>query len=278
MSQILNDPLFLLQIIAALGTTGFIAGVMAGLLGVGGGIVIVPVLYFLFQLFGTSADAAMHVAVGTSLATIIGTSISSVRSHHKKGGVDWLLLKRWAPGVVIGVIAGTVLAAFLKGQTLTIMFSILALLVAIQMLLSKAGGHLSEGLPGQPLEFICAFIIGSISVMVGIGGGSISVPILSTFNYPIRKAVASASGFGLIIAVPGALGFMVSGWGTEGLPVGSIGYVNLLGFGLIVPMTVACAPLGAKIAHSVNPQYLKKGFAVFLFVTSLKMMYSALGL
>jgi len=273
-----SDPLFLLQVLAALAATGCFAGILAGLLGVGGGIVIVPVLYFLFQTFGASADVSMFVAVGTSLATIIATSISSVRSHHKKGAVDWPLLKKWAPGVVIGVVAGTVLASFLQGQVLTIMFSILAFVVALRMLLSKSGAHFADGLPGQPLEFLFAFIIGSLSVMVGIGGGSISVPILSAYNYPMRKAVASASGIGLVIAVPGALGFMVAGWGTPGLPVGSVGYVNLLGFALIVPMTVLCAPVGAKIAHSVNPAYLRKGFAVFLLVTSAKMMYGALGL
>lgn len=278
MNALLDDPVFLFEIIAALATTGAIAGIMAGLLGVGGGIVIVPVLYFLFQLFGTSADVAMFVAVGSSLATIIATSISSVRSHHKKGAVDWPLLKRWAPGVVVGVIAGTWLASLLHGHALTVMFSILAFIVALRMLFSKTGGHFANSLPGQPLEFLFAFMIGSISVMVGIGGGSISVPILSAYNYPMRKAVASASGIGLIIALPGAIGFVVAGWEATGLPVGSLGYVNLLGFGLIVPLTVACAPLGAKIAHTVNPAYLKKGFALFLLLTSLKMMYSAFGL
>lgn len=275
MSALFSDPVFLFQIVAALGVTGFIAGVMAGLLGVGGGIVIVPVLYFLFQKFGTSANISMFVAVGTSLATIIATSISSVRSHHKKGAVDWVLLKNWAPGVVVGVIAGTVLASFLHGNVLTVLFSILAFVVALRMLLSKTGGALAKSLPGQPLEFIYSFIIGSISVMVGIGGGSISVPILTAHNFDMRKAVACASGIGLVIAVPGAIGFMVAGWGEEGLPLGSIGYVNLLGFGLIVPMTVLCAPLGAKLAHTVNPSYLKKGFAVFLLLTSIKMMIGA---
>ena len=275
MGALLSDPVLLMQIGAALAATGFVAGVMAGLLGVGGGIVIVPVLYYLFQQFGINADTAMFVAVGTSLATIIATSISSVRSHHKKGGVDWALLRKWTPGVVIGVIAGTVLASYLEGNVLVILFSILAFIVALRMIFSSNGGHFAEQLPGQPLEFIYAFIIGSLSVMVGIGGGSISVPILSAYNFPMRKAVACASGIGLVIAIPGAIGFMVAGWGVEGTPPGSIGYVNLLGFTLIVPMTVLCAPLGAKIAHTVNPAHLKKVFAVFLLITSIKMMMGA---
>ena len=163
----------------------------------------------------------------------------------------------------------------LHGNVLTILFSILAFVVALRMLISKTGTQVAEKLPGQPLEFIYAFIIGSISVMVGIGGGSISVPILTAYNFPIRKAVACASGIGLVIALPGAIGFVIAGWGAEGLPLGSLGYVNLLGFGLIVPLTVLCAPLGAKLAHTVNPAYLKKGFAVFLLITSIKMMIEA---
>lgn len=272
----LDSPEVIIQIILALSVTGFVAGVMAGLLGVGGGIVIVPVLYFLFQHFGTSPDIAMFVAVGTSLATIIATSISSVRSHHKKGAVDWPLLKSWSIGVVVGVIVGTFVASKLDGHALTVIFSIIAFIVALRMLFNKQGGHIRDGLPGQPLEFIFAFIIGSLSVMVGIGGGSITVPILTAYNFPMRKAVACASGIGLVIALPGAIGFVISGWGVENLPFASLGYVNLLGFVLIVPMTVLCAPLGAKIAHSVNPVYLKKGFAVFLLFTSVKMMFGAL--
>jgi uncharacterized membrane protein YfcA len=275
LSAFFADPFFTFQIIAALTLTGIIAGILAGLLGVGGGIVIVPVLFFLFQKFGTTSDMSMFVAVGTSLATIIATSVSSVRSHHKKGAVDWGLLRRWAPGVVIGVIAGTILASFLKGQVLTIMFAILAFAISLRMFFSSVRTHLAESLPGQPLEFIYSFIIGSLSVMVGIGGGSICVPILNAYNFPMRKAVACASGIGLVIALPGAIGFAITGWGAEGLPPGSFGYVNMLGFGLIVPLTVLFAPVGAKIAHAVNPDYLKKGFALFLFITSIKMMLGA---
>ncbi len=276
MNFVVSDPVLVFQIIAALTATGIAAGIIAGLLGVGGGILIVPVLYHLFLLFGIDADVSMFMAVGTSLATIIATSISSVRAHHKKGAVDWVLLKKWTPGVVIGVASGTWLASLLEGSILVIMFSILAFFVALRMLFSGNATHLAEQLPGKPLQFVYAFFIGSLSVMVGIGGGSISVPILTAYNFPIRKAVACASGIGLIIAVPGAIGFMVTGWGAEGTPPGSIGYVNLLGFALIVPLTVLCAPLGAKLAHTVNPSYLKKGFAVFLLITSVKMMMGAL--
>jgi uncharacterized protein len=273
---LLSNPVLISEIIAALMVAGFIAGVLAGMLGVGGGIVIVPVLYFVFQLFNVSPDIAMFVAVGTSLLTIVATSLSSVRSHHKRGAVDWDLLKAWAPGIIIGDIAGTYVASLLNGHVLVVMFAILAFLISLRMFFSSNTSYIKDGLPGQPLEFIYSFFIGSLSVMVGIGGGSITVPILSAYNFPIRKAVACSSGIGLIIALPGAIGFMITGYGVEGTPPGSIGYVNLLAFALVVPMTVLCAPLGAKIAHSVNPLYLKRGFALFLLITSLKMLSKAL--
>lgn len=273
---LLSDPMFLMQIIAGLLLAGFFAGVLAGLLGIGGGIVIVPVLYFLFQEFGISADVAMFVAIGTSLAIIIATSLSSLRSHHKRGGVDWDLLKSWSPGVIIGVIAGTYIASLLNGNMLVILFSILAFCISIRFLFFSKSASLSNKLPGQPLESIFTFLIGSLSVMVGIGGGSFTVPILTAYNYPIRKAVACSSGIGLLIAIPGAIGFIVAGWGAEGTPPGSIGYVNLLGFALIAPMTVLCAPLGAKITHSISPHYLTKIFGIFLLATSIKMMTQAL--
>ncbi len=266
------DPALLVQIVIALVITGVIAGLLAGLLGVGGGIVIVPVLFFLFQTIGVDGDVAMHVAVGTSLATIIATSISSVRSHHRQGAVDWTLLRRWVPGIVGGVVIGTVLAAHLSGHILTLIFAIFAFLVALRMLFSKTGGYVVDGLPGLALQLFYSLVIGIVSVMVGIGGGAMTVPILNAHNYPMRKAVATASGIGMVIALPGTVGFIVAGWTVQNLPPFSWGYVNMLGFLLIIPLTVLCAPWGAKIAHSVNPTYLKRGFAVFLLVSSVKML------
>lgn len=267
------DPWFLAALVAALLGTGVVAGVLAGLLGVGGGIVIVPMLYHLFTLLGVDEAVRMHVAVGTSLATIIPTSISSIRAHHRRGSVDVALLKRWGPAVFAGVVAGTVVGTGVKGAVLTGVFAVVALLVAANMAFRKEGWTLRDHLPSRPVQAVLGVLIGGISVMMGIGGGTLSVPILSAFAYPIRRAVGTAAALGLIIGVPGAIGFLASGLGAEGLPPGTFGYVNLIGFALIVPCTVLAAPLGARIAHAIDPRKLRAAFAVFLFLTAARMIY-----
>jgi uncharacterized membrane protein YfcA len=268
-----STPL-LIGLILSLAATGVIGGILAGLLGVGGGIVIVPVLYNVLPFFGIEDDVRMHIAVGTSLATIIPTSISSARSHYKKGAIDVALLKSWGPWIFAGVIGGTAVASVADATVLTSVFAVLALIVAANMTFRPDNLHVSSSLPRAPFKQLIAVFIGWFSAMMGIGGGTFSVPILTLFNYPIRKAVGTAAAIGLIIAVPGTIGFLISGLDVAGLPVGNIGYVNILGFLVIVPMTVLCAPIGAKIAHTINTGLLKKTFAFFLFITSLRMFYS----
>ncbi len=268
------DPVFYISFIVALLCTGAVAGVLAGLLGVGGGIVIVPVLYNLFPLLGIQDTVLMHLAVGTSLATIIPTAIMSARSHHKKGAVDVELLKTWGPMIFIGVLVGGYLGANAKGWMLTLVFAVIAILVSLNMAFKKENMHLAEKLPTGPLRALLGFIIGGFSVVMGIGGGTLSVPILTAFNYPIRRAVGTASAIGFIIAVPGTISFILSGIGHADLPPGSYGYLNLFGFACIVPATMLMAPVGSKIAHTINPSMLRKAFAFFLFVTSMRMFYS----
>ncbi len=260
----------------ALLATGLVAGIIAGLLGVGGGIVIVPVLYYMFTALGIDADVLMHVAVGTSLATILATGTSSARAHWKRGSVDLDLLKRWWWAIALGVIAGATLAGNISGGALTMIFGVVALAVSANMLLRKEGSALAEKLPGSPFKEIIGFVIGGISVMMGIGGGTLGVPILTLFNYPIRKAVGTAAAIGLIIAVPGTLMSIWFGLGVEGRPPLSFGYVNLIGFLLIIPASTFAAPLGAKIAHAIDPSKLKLIFALFLGFTGLRMIYGVL--
>lgn len=260
-------------LILALAGTGIVAGILAGLLGVGGGIVIVPVLFHLLTFFDVGDDIRIHIAVGTSLATIILTSISSAWSHHKKGAIDWNLLKRWGPAIFLGVIGGTWAAGISDATLLTAVFATLALIVAGNMAFRPAGMHLSKSLPGSPFKEMIGGFIGWFSAMMGIGGGTFTVPILTLFQYPIRKAVGTASAIGLIIAIPGTIGFLISGFNAPDLPVGNLGYVNILGFVVIVPMTILFAPLGAHIAHTINTERLKKLFAFFLFITSIRMFY-----
>ncbi|MBV1934542.1 MAG: sulfite exporter TauE/SafE family protein [Parvibaculaceae bacterium] len=252
--------------------TGIIAGVIAGLLGVGGGIVIVPVLFHIFTTLGIDESIRMHLAVGTSLGTIIPTSIRSVRAHHKKGAVDWALLKRWALPMLLGVIVGTVLASYVNGQVLTAIFAVFAIVIAANLAFGREEWRLGDELPSMPAQSGIAAVIGGLSSMMGIGGGTFGVTTMTLFGRPIHNAVATSAGLGLIISVPGAIGFLVSGWAVPGLPPFSIGYVNLIGLALIVPMTVLAAPWGAALAHKISRKTLARAFAFFLLVTSIKMM------
>lgn len=250
---------------------GAIAGMTAGLLGVGGGIVLVPVLWNLFTGLGVDESIRTHLAIGTSLMTIIATSASSVRAHHKRGAVDIALLRSWGPWIFTGVLVGTALAGSLRGPALTLIFASIALVVALYMGFSRPEWRLADRLPEGPPKAMLAGVIGTVSALMGIGGGTLSVPILSLFGYPIHRAVGTAAAIGFIIGIPGAIGFMISGWNTPNLPPLSLGYVSLLGFFLIFPTSTLLAPIGARLAHGLNTRHLKRVFAVFLGVTALRM-------
>ncbi|MBF0306901.1 MAG: sulfite exporter TauE/SafE family protein [Alphaproteobacteria bacterium] len=272
--MIAADPGWLAGFALVLLATGLIAGVVAGLLGVGGGIVIVPVLFHLLGLAGVDPAIKMHLAVGTSLATIIPTAITSMRAHARRGAVDHDLLRLWAPAVFLGVVAGTALAAFwAKGTVLTAVFATVALLVAANMAIRPEPRPVVGGLPGRWAQWALAMVIGGFSAMMGIGGGTLGVPILSAFAYPIRRAVGTASAIGLIVSLPGTIGFVAAGLGHDGLPFGSLGYVNLVGVALIVPASILTVPLGAKLAHSMPVAWLRRAFALFLLLTAGRMFY-----
>ena len=256
----------------ALVATGIFAGILAGLLGVGGGIVIVPVLFFLFQSFGVSPESAMLVATATSLATIVPTSISSIRSHHHKGNVDFELLKRWALFIFIGVLAGSWLVTRVEGTLLTLLFGVIATLSALNMLLRTNKPALFQQLPNSSGQSLMATSVGLFSAMVGIGGGTISVPLLSIYNYPTHKAVGTAAAIGLIISLPGALTMLAIGTTPVDAPVGTFGLVNVIAFACIVPLTVLFAPVGATLAAKLDAGKLKKIFAVVLLITGVRML------
>ncbi|QIG47357.1 sulfite exporter TauE/SafE family protein [Nordella sp. HKS 07] len=262
---------------AALLFTGALGGFVAGLLGVGGGIVIVPVLFYIFTLLGIDEDVKMHLAVGTSLSTIIFTSAMSVRSHWRRGAVDRDMLKRWGIAIFAGVVAGTLLAAQVKGPVLMAVFGAVALLVSLHMAFSKPSWRLADKLPGGVIEQAMASGIGAVSAMMGIGGGTLSVPTLSLFGYPIHKAVGTAAAIGFIIGVPGTIGFVLSGLGESDLPPFSFGYVSLIGLALITPTSILMAPVGAWAAHALPVRGLKLAFAAFLFVTGLRMLWTVFG-
>ncbi|MBA6350586.1 sulfite exporter TauE/SafE family protein [Colwellia sp. BRX9-1] len=256
----------------ALVATGVFAGILAGLLGVGGGIVIVPVLFFLFQSFGVSPESAMLVATATSLATIVPTSVSSIRSHHKKGNVDFDLLKRWAVFILIGVLVGSWLVTLVEGTMLTILFGVIAVLSALNMLFRTGKSALYQKLPNKTGQTVMGASIGFFSSMVGIGGGTISVPLLTLYNYPAHKAIGTAAAIGLIISLPGALTMLTFGSTPTDAPAGTFGLVNLFAFTCIVPLTVLFAPLGASLAAKLDAEKLKKIFAFVLLFTGLRML------
>lgn len=255
---------------------GVVAGVLAGLLGVGGGIVIVPALFYVFVALDYPPETLMHVCVATSLATIVLTSLRSVAAHRKKGAVDDTLLKSWAPYIAIGAVVGVVAADYLKSSALMGVFGIAAFVVAMHMAFGKAHWRIADEPPSGAAKGGIATGVGFLSVLMGIGGGTFGVPLLTLYNVVVHRAVATAAGFGLIISIPAVIGFIISGWGAMDRPPFTLGYVNVPAFAIIVPMTVLCAPYGVKLAHSMNPRPLKLLFAFFLAVTALNMLRKAL--
>lgn len=243
----MHNPLWLAGLALAMTATGLVSGTLAGLLGVGGGIVIVPVLFNVFPLFGIPEAVQMKLAVGTSLATIVPTSVVSARKHHAKGAMDVDLLRSIWPSMAAGVVLGTLLAVRVRGEGLTTVFALVALLVALNMGFTGVEFRVADRVPEGPPRTAMGLGIGSVSAMMGIGGGTLGVPLQSMFGAPIRAAVATASAFGLIISVPATLGFVWGGWGDPRLPPWSLGYVSLVGFALIGPTSIVATPWGGAL-------------------------------
>ncbi len=257
--------------------SAILAGIMAGLLGVGGGIVLVPMLFWLLSFTDFPPELFMHMAVATSLATIMFTSVSSARAHNRRGAVDTNLLKLWAPAMVVGALSGGLVSRYIDAGGLKAIFGFIALLVSVNMARPKPL-VLRESLPENKIVHVAiSGVTGLFSSLMGIGGGTLSVPILSAFSVEIRRAVGTASAFGVVIAVPAVIGFVVSGWGVEGRPPLSLGYVNVAAALVILPFTVGFAPVGARIAHAVETKWIKRVFALFLFITAIRMLLSAFG-
>jgi uncharacterized membrane protein YfcA len=255
---------------------GLIAGLLAGLLGVGGGLVIVPMLVFCFVKQDIQPDVIMHLALGTSLASIIFTSISSFMSHHRRGAVDWTIVKRIVPGILIGTFLGTFVASKLSNGFLKGFFCVFLYAVATQMILNKKP-KASRELPGNVGMFGVGSTIGVASALVGIGGGSLSVPFMIWCNVAAHRAIGTSAAIGFPIAIAGALGYVVNNLHAANLPPYSIGYVYLPALLFIVCFSVLTAPLGAKLAHALPVDKLKRIFALFLYAVATKMAWSLIG-
>ena len=270
------ETMLLIQMGLMLMVIGAFAGVLAGLLGVGGGIVLVPAFFYAFQTLGYDGPQLMQMCLATSLATIIVTSVRSVMSHNKKGAVDWDILRTWAPGIVTGAVLGMLLVAQLRSNTLQMIFGILALIVGLYMGFGRADWRLGQHMPKGIKRAGLSPAVGFMSVLMGIGGGSFGVPLMSLYNTPIHRAVATAAGFGVLIAIPAVIGFLFVPM-LRGAPPLTIGTVNLVAFGIIIAMTLVTAPWGVKLAHAMDPKPLKRVFAVFLVLVALNMLRKALG-
>jgi uncharacterized membrane protein YfcA len=265
----------LLPMLAALLVIGAFAGVIGGLLGVGGGIVLVPAFFYAFGYLGYGGDQLMQVCVATSMATIVVTSIRSVSSHNKKGAVDWDVLKTWGPTLVIAAAAGTFVASLVSSMTLQAVFGVLAGLAGLWMAFGRDHWRLGAAMPGQPVRSLWAGAVGLFSAMMGIGGGTFGVPLMTLYGLPIHRAVATASGFGVLIAVPAVLGFLFLP--VADAPPYTVGAVNLPAFLVVIGTTLLTTPLGVRLAHAMNPKPLKRAFAIFLTLVALNMLRKVLG-
>lgn len=266
----------LMDILPLLVVTGMGAGLLAGLLGVGGGIVIVPVLFFVFQTQEMSSVDAMKLAIGTSLMAIVPTAMSSVLAHHRKGNVQWALLRDWTPWMLLGVLMGVTLLVNVTSHLFTVLFAVIASWVAWRMFWGKTTA--AAQMPAPWIQRVAATATGSLSVMVGIGGGTIGVALLTRFGVAIHQAVGTAATFGLIIALPGALVLLVvPSTFASPVPAGTWHAVNWLALICIVPLTVLFAPLGVKLGQMMNPALLKKVFAAVLLITSIRMFLQVVG-
>ncbi|WP_010135427.1 sulfite exporter TauE/SafE family protein [Ochrovirga pacifica] len=262
---------------------GAFAGLLAGLFGIGGGLIIVPVLIYIFTAQDVPQAALTHISIGTSLATIIVTSSSSLRAHHKKGGVNWSVWKHMAPGLILGSLIGAAVASVIHGKSLQTVIGTGVFLVGLKMLFLKnktlEKNDFSK-LPSPVKQTFLGALIGTVSAIFGIGGGTLTVPLLSNYGFKIQHAVGTSAACGLPIAVSGAIGFMIFGQFIhpsvkEALPDGVLGFVNLYAFVCLSLVSFFTAKGGAKIAHALPATTLKKGFAVLMLIVGIKLVLSA---
>ncbi|WP_336974375.1 sulfite exporter TauE/SafE family protein [Sphingobium aromaticiconvertens] len=256
---------------------GLFAGFAAGIFGIGGGFVVVPALFIVLPLLGGTHDAIAHVAIGTSAATIIVTSIRSLLAHAKRGAVEFEILRTWAPWIILGDGVGVLLAGHVDGKVLTMIFAIGVFCMSLNFLVPKLGGKvISDTMPGGIARVGIAGGLGTFSALLGIGGGTIAIMVMTLCGRSIHRAIATASGIGTLIAIPSAIGFALIGLKETGLPWGSLGYVNVPATLAIASMSVLTAPLGVAAAHNLPAHILKRVFGVYLVIIAVIMLKNAL--
>ncbi|AMA55104.1 sulfite exporter TauE/SafE family protein [Bradyrhizobium sp. CCGE-LA001] len=265
--------------------TGALSGFLAGVFGIGGGAILVPVFYECFRIAGVPLEVRMPLCVGTSLAVIIPTSIRSFQAHYKRGAVDMTILRAWWLPIVIGVVAGSVIARYAPERLFKIVFVAVAYSAAARLILAREGWRFGEDLPKGPLMRAYGFCVGILSTLMGIGGGLFSNLLMTFYGRPIHQAVATSSALAVLISIPGALGYIYAGWpaaanypAVAALQVPfALGYVSLIGAVLVMPMSLVTAPLGVKAAHAMSKRTLEVAFGVYLFIVGSRFVLSLVG-
>ena len=265
----------LVWLAVAVMAAGVVTGLLAGLFGVGGGAVIVPVLFEVFRLLGVPEEIRMQLCVGTSLAIIVPTTVRSYRAHRAKGLVIQAVMRSWAVPAVIGVAAGSVTAAFAPAQVFELAFVVIAGVIAAKLLVGRETWVLGRSLPGRAAMTGCGFIVGLASSLMGISGGSLATMMMTLYGVPIHNAVATSAGLGVPITIAGTLGYLIAGLPHQAqLPPLSVGFVSVIGVVMIAPISSWIAPLGARLAHALPRRRLEIGFGLFLIAASLRFVVS----
>jgi uncharacterized membrane protein YfcA len=278
------DPTQLIELALMLVAVGALAGFFAGIFGIGGGAILVPVFYECFRLAGVPLEVRMPLCIGTSLAIIIPTSIRAYRAHHARGAVDMEILQIWWLPVVIGVIAGSITARYAPERLFKIVFVGVAWSAAARLLLARDNWKLGDDLPRGPLMRLYGFVVGLLSTLMGVGGGLFSNLLMTFYGRPIHQAVATSSALAVLISIPGALGYVYAGWPAAArypdvaalqLPF-ALGYVSLIGALLVMPTSLLTAPLGVRAAHAMSKRGLEIAFGTYLFIVGSRFVISLL--
>ncbi len=260
----------------AIAASGVVSGLMAGVFGIGGGAVLVPVFYQALGLLGVEEAVRMHLAVGTSLAIIIPTSLRSFTSHKARGVVDMELLRSFLIPVPVGVVLASLTAAYLTSEGLRTIFAVITLVVALRLLFNRESWRIGGEIPGNPARGVIGAAIGYFSTLMGIGGGVMNNTFMTLYGRPMHEAVATSSGVGVLIAIPGTLGYIWAGWDAPGLPAGSTGYVNWIAVALIIPIALIVTPWGVRMAHALGKRQLEIAFGLFCVAVSARFFWSLL--
>lgn len=252
---------------------GAVAGFLAGLLGIGGGVVLVPALFFGFTWLGYEEQHVMHMAVATAFAVNVPTALSSVRAHWKKEAVRADIIKKIAPGILLGVFISTYLASRMSGEMMQGIFAVCVMVMALSMLIHPERIRIADHIPKQPWPALSGTVMGGLATLMGIGGAIMTVPFMQIFGVSMHKAVGTASALGLTIAVPALVGYIFIGRDAANLPPFSFGYVNVMAWIIIIPVSVMAAPIGVALAHRLSVDRLRMVFSLYLVLVSLRMLY-----